>query len=228
MFDLDRYNLVLEYLRNNPGIFSRLEEQYLLNVSKNIHIKYSIVPNLPREVYDELNIIDDKDNIYLKFISMLENAFNYETRNILEVGGGVLPRLGERISLKQTTGKITIYDPRLSIYKKETNKFRLVREKFTRETNIGDTDLIIGLMPCKSAEDIVEVATKNRIDFMVALCEGGPHGDEYDFYEDEEEWQSSLIRQAKKRVQEQGLGKLKVKYMENINNPYPVIYNDRN
>ncbi len=219
--------LLREYLDEYSGIFNEREERELFKWIKYVNAGY-MLPDFVREVFDELGLFSDDKNIYLGFIEMADAAFDLKNRHILEIGGGILPRLGERISAFQDKGSITVYDERISKYKESTEKMKLVRKNFDKSMEIRNIDLLIGLMPCKAAELIIELAAKNNIDFMIALCEGGPHGDEFDFYEDEEEWQHSVIYSARCAVRDKEMGKLLIKDMEKYGNPYPIIYNERN
>lgn len=219
--------LVSEYLKKYPTIFSKHEIEYILACAKGDDLYFEMVPDLIREVYDELGILAEEKNMYLGFIEMADEIFCLKDRCVLEVGGGILPRLGERISSMQEKGSVIVYDPRLSEHKEDSDKLKLVRKKFNSSVNVSGIDLMLGLMPCKAAETIVDVSAKNNIDFMVALCEGGPHGEGYDFYEDDEEWRASLISHTSRLVSENGMGKLKIKHMKEYGNPYPVIYNER-
>lgn len=222
-----RLYLVSEYLKKFPGMFDEYEEAYILACAKGHDSQFELAPDLVREVYDELGILSIEKNIYLGFIKMIDDIFGIKDKNILEIGGGILPRLGERISKIQDKGTITVYDPRISEYKDDSSNLKLVRKTFDGTINVNNIDLMIGLMPCKAAETIVNVSTKNDIDFIIALCEGGPHGDEFDFFEDDEEWRSSLITYAGRLVEDKNMGELKIKYMKEYSNPYPIIYNDR-
>lgn len=219
--------LINNYLNRYPGIFTE-EEQRLIFSCLEYLPNEEMLPDVVRELYDELGILEDDTNIYLGFIKLADSVFNIKNRNILEIGGGVLPRLGERIAGLQDRGSITVYDHRISKYKEDTFNLKLVRKTFDKTIDIKDIDLLIGLMPCKAAELIIEVAARQEIDFMIALCEGGPHGDEYDFFEDEDEWQHSVIFSARTAVRDKKMGKLMIKDMEQYGSPYPVIYNDRN
>lgn len=219
--------LVTNYLKEHPNLFSAFEISYILSWVNEDFCDLELMPDILREIYDELGILSEEKNIYLGFIKMIEEVFDIRNRNILEIGGGILPRLGERISKIQDKGTVTVYDPRISEYKKDSNNLKLVRKEFDGTMNVNDIDLMIGLMPCKAAEIILDVSLKNNIDFIIALCEGGPHGDEYDYFEDDEEWRGSLIRYARRSVDEKNMGKLKIKYMREYGNPYPVIFNDR-
>lgn len=214
------------FFRKYPDLFKDYEKKYILNYLNSFN-KRELVPDLVREVYDELGIIPDDSNIYIAFIDFISRQYRLKDKNIIEVGGGVLPRLGKRIAANLDNGRIVVYDPRLSRYEIGTDKLKLVREKFTKDTDVENADLMIGLMPCEAANVIVDSATKNRIDFVLALCEGGPHGDEFDFFEDETEWLAYIIKETKRTVEENEMGKLKLKYMREYGNPYPIIYNDR-
>lgn len=219
--------LLLEnFLREYPDIFTDDEKCQLFSWIKYLNSGI-LLPDIAREIFNEIGIIEENKNVYLGFIEMADEVFDLRDRNILEIGGGVLPRLGERIAAFQNKGSITVYDQRLSKYKKNTEKLKLVREKFDKRIEIDNIDLILGLMPCKATEMIIDVAAENNVDFMIALCEGGPHGDEFDFYEDEDEWQHSVIHSARCAVRDKKMGKLMVKEMKKYGNPYPVIYNDR-
>lgn len=223
----DKIYLLEEYFRMHPNTFDEMEEEFILNYTKKNRFYKELIPTLVRQVYDELGMLPKEDNIYIGFIKLVNDLFNIENSKIIEVGGGVLPRLGERIADVLNKGSITVYDPRISNYKKNSSKLKLVRKNFNSKIDVGSVDLLIGLMPCKAAEAIVEFSIKNNKDFIVALCEGGMHGEEDDYFEDDEEWRNSLIKTTKRRLENSECGKLKIKYMTEYYNPYPVIYNER-
>ena len=217
---------VLQYLKEHPELFSDYERECILDYVYLINSD-EFIPDVVREVYDEVGIIPDTKNVYLEFIKLLNNTYAVHDKNILEVGGGTIPRLAKRINHLQTTGSITVYDPRLSIYEEDTSKFHLVRKPFTESTNIGNHNLMVALMPCEACETVIRSAINNKIDFMLGFCEGGPHGDEFDYFEDDDEWLNSMLYLARDGIEENGMGKMKVKYLQECKNPYPVIYNER-
>ena len=179
-----------------------------------------------REVFDEVGLIPKKHNIYDAFFKEIKNIHGIEERNIIEVGGGALPRLAKRIRLSQKKGTITVYDPRLFLGLEEDSRLRLIRKPFTKSTNIGNCDLLIGLMPCKAAKDLVDQAISYDKDFIVWLCEGGWHGEPIDYFETDDEWRQSLICSAEWGLRENDSGKLGVKELKKFS-PYPIIYNVR-
>lgn len=222
-----KYDIIIDFINKYPDTFDDSEIRYLLNYTKRGKKDGVMVPDLVREVYDELGLLDNNDNIYLGFIDLLSDKFNYKERNITEIGGGIFPRLAKRISTKQTTGKITVYDPRLNSLENENNSFKLVREKFYGHSNIQDTDLLLGFMPCEATYNIIVAAARNKVDFMIALCEGGPHGDIYDYFESDNDWLGTMIYMAERAIEDNNLGTLEKTYLKEYHNPYPVIYNKR-
>ena len=215
------------YLREYPDIFSNYEKSYILDYFKNSDLCFSGVPDIIRELSDELGLLPAKDNIFLGFLDLVQQEFDLKDKHILEIGGGVLPRFAKRILEVSEVGKITVYDPRLSIYEKETDKLRLMRCFYKKSDVIEDVDLLVGLMPCGGIETLIDSALSQRKDFMIALCDGGVHGDEEDYFENVDEWIHSLIHDTSIDVEKQNMGKLKIKSLESYGDPYPVIYNKR-
>lgn len=221
------YDKVIRFIIDNEEIFDEYEKKYILEYASRGHKKGKMIPDLIREVYDNLDLLESEDNMYLAFIDLLDDKFQYKERSITEVGGGIIPSLAKRISSKQTTGKITVYDPRLSRREHSNDNFTLVREKFYSDTPVGDTDLLIGFMPCEATYNIIDSATRNNIDFMIALCEGGPHGDIFDFFENDQDWLNTILYLAERGVEDSNMGTLEKIYLKDYHNPYPVIYNKR-
>lgn len=221
------YNKVAKYVIEKSDIFTEYERKCLLNYALRGHAKDKMIPDLVREVYDELKLLDDDNNIYLGFMDLLDREFQYKERNIIEVGGGIIPSLAKRIAKEQTTGKIKVYDPRLSKYENDKEKLTLVREKFYSETPLQSANLLIGFMPCEATYSIIDSASRNNVDFMIALCEGGPHGDVFDYFEDEVEWLNTMLYMAERGVEDHNMGTLEKTYLKKYHNPYPVVYNKR-
>ena len=217
--------LVSKFLEEHPDYYDSYEIDFLKRSNSSLFKLFT--GDVSREIYDELDLIPDEYNMYLAFLDLLEEKFGIEDKNIVEVGRGIIPRLAKRINMKQKNGTITVYDPRLGSDIHGNERLILKREKFDRGTIIdADTDLIIGLMPCKGAEYLIEQAGNNGIDFMLWLCEGGPHGDIFDFYESDEEWLDSMMYYAKSKVENNKMGKLMVKRIDELSD-YPIIYNER-
>lgn len=178
-----------------------------------------------RQIYDEVGLLPEENNMYSGFVSLLEKNFNLDT-NIVEVAGGVIPVLAKKIALKQSHGTITVYDPRLTFSSPQIPNLILKKQEFTKSTPLTNTNIIIGFMPCDATIQIIEAALANDIDFMVALCEGGPRTG-YEWLETEEEWVDYIKYIAKLGLEKQKKGTLGVASLAQYGNPYPVIYSKK-
>lgn len=217
---------IIDFVDSNLEMFDSFERsfiKYYINRGKDD----LFLPDLIRELYDHFDIISEDRNIYLGFLKLLRKQFEIKDSNIIEVGGGIFPTLARRINTLQDKGTIVVYDPRISGYESGNRKMRLVRKTFTPQTDVSYADLLIGFMPCKGAEALVESAITNEKDFMVALCEGGLHGEPYDYFESDQEWIDSMIYRATRGIEDHNMGEIGIQYMKEYNNPYPVIYNKR-
>ena len=216
----------IEFIRNNRGLYGFFELECLIDVLKTAKCPDLFIMELVREVLDELGFIPDQYNIYKQYTDLIDSIHGIEGKNIVEIGGGRFPRLAKRMSSKQKIGKITVYDPNL-YSDKSTDKLVLKKKRASRGTDVGDCNLIVGLMPCKGAEVLLDLAIDNKKDFVLWLCEGGPHGDEFDFFEDEDEWRNYMIEKARKGVKDNEMGELKIKKLTRFSDSYPIIYNKR-
>ena len=219
---------LLEFIERDSSIFSKYEKDYLMSyIIGGQYSKILFLPDLVREVVDELGFLLPEQDIYAGFIELIKESFDLREKEIVEIGGGILPRVGERLSKLDEVRCVTVYDPRISKNKIGNDKLKLVRRNVVaNEDDIGG-DLLVGFMPCKGAEVIVRQALKYNHDFIVALCEGGLHGDIYDYFDNEDEWICSLIREAELGIEKNNMGTLKIKTLEKYGDKYPIICNDR-
>ncbi len=217
------------FVDSHLDYFNEEEQEYLKNESiKSILETPGLMPDVARQMLEVIGYYDDKKEKsgYETFMNIAEEEFGLD-KKIVEVGGGIIPVLGHKISLRQNHGSITIYDPRLTSHYPATDKFILKKEKFSRNTDIKDTDLIISFMPCTATYELIDTVTKKRKDFLIALCEGGPHGEPYDYFESDEEWVNAMLLLAQRGIEDNDMGKLKVLSFDKSISPYPVIYNKR-
>jgi len=220
---------LMKYLEETKDLYIKEEIEYLKRIRlEKVKDRKNDLPDLYRQVLEEIGYYDLKETEsgYKAFIDIIEDEFGID-KQIIEVGGGVVPTLAHKISLKQKSGNITIYDPRLSTYHKNTSKFILKKEKFKNETDVSSADLIIGFMPCEATQTIIENATKNRKDFIIAMCEGGAHGDIYDYFESTKDWLNTMLYLAEREIESNNMGELKILSFKKYLSSYPIIYNKK-
>ena len=217
--------LISDFLSQHRDDIEPFEYDYLRRHIGSLDKNFMYYPFVAREIYDKLGLMKDDENLYHRFAEFVRSLYDITDMNILEVGGGIYPTLAERICTQ--AGKVTVYDPRLAKHQESTDKLVLVRKNFNRRINLDEYDLVVSLMPCKGAEAVLDACVEQDKDFVLGLCEGGPHGDCFDFYEDEEEWLTSMESYADVRLRRNGTGKLLTKKLEGCSYPYPVVYNSR-
>lgn len=231
----EKVKLIVDYLNNNKNAFSPLEKEVIFNHIGIFDTAMSI-PSIVLQVYDELGLLPDDKNIYIKFIELLNSEFDIKNKNIVEVGGGYIPRLGKRIALMQNRGTITVYDPNLYITNnegkriedyKEFPNLKLVKRRFYPISNVDDADIIVGLMPCGAVESITKSAIRHNKDFMVVMCDECNPQELFDPIEEDADWKMQFIERLDRELENSELGKLKVKYKSEIGNKFPIIYNSR-
>lgn len=217
-----------EFLEVHKSAYTELEREFIRkNAAWTLHNDNGFyVSSILRQVLAETNLLEDRKNMYKGFINVLEENFDID-RNIVEVAGGIIPSLAKIIALKQKSGTITVYDPRVIVPDKCPDNLIVKRQSFNSKTQIpANTQMIIGFMPCDATMDIIETACKNNIDFAISLCEGGERKG-YGYLETDEEWIGMAKYIAERGMESTNMGTLATASLEEYGNPYPIIYNKR-
>ena len=184
-------------------------------------------PDILAQLYANFGMLSEEENIYLEFCKIIGDIYGWD-RNILEVGGGYYPIFSKYVDDKQTecgSGTITVIDPKLVTG--SLGNVKLVKEEFSRESNVSDFNLLIGICPCESTIDIISSALINQKEFFIALCGCVPYP--YNCmpflspYAAHIVW-SENIKELAYEQEESGFEVI----TKNIDNfPYPIIYSKR-
>lgn len=220
-----RIGLVIDFLREHEDAFTSFEKKQILDTLDCDYI-LNMHNYICLEVYDGLGLLPDSLNPYKAFLKLLDDQFDVKNKNIIEIGGGKIPCLAKRISSIQNMGCITVYDPNLiedGIY----DNLILRKRRFTSITNVSNADILVGLLPCGSSSIIVSSAVRYNKDFMIALCDSHNNLELFDDVEENLDWPDNFIEEVKTIVEDNAMGKLKVKRLNEIGDNYPIIYNDR-
>lgn len=220
-----RIGLVIDFLREHEDAFTSFEKKQILDALNGDYI-WSMHNHICLEVYDGLNLLPDSINPYKAFVKLIDEQFDIKDKKVIEIGGGKIPSLGRRMSSIQDLGSVIVYDPNLiedGIY----DNLELKKRRFTSITNVSTADLLVGLLPCGASSIIVSAATRYNKDFIIALCDSHNNLELFDGMEEDLDWPNSFIEEAKFIVEENNMGKLKVKRLNEIGINYPIIYNDR-
>ena len=225
---IEEIGLIVNYLKDNSDAFNYIEKEQIINSLKyENYTEWGKHNHICMQIYDELGLLPDSINPYKAFAELINETFNIKDKNIVEIGGGNIPRLAKRINKMQDTGTITVYDPNLYISENKIDNLKLVKRRFSSVTNVSGADLLIGLLPCGSSSIIVKAATRYNKDFMITLCDSHNTLECLDGVEEDLEWPINFIENTRCIVEENNMGKLKVKSLNEIGDNYPIIYNDR-
>lgn len=217
-----------EFLEVHKDAYTDKERDFIRkNAEWTVHSSNAFyVSSILRQVLAETNLLEEHKNMYKGFLKILEEQFDIN-RNIVEVAGGIFPSLAKMIALKQETGTITVYDPRIVVPDHCPKNLIVTRKSFTTKTKIPeDTQMLIAFMPCDATMDIIESACKNNMDFMISLCEGGERKG-YGYLETDDEWIGMAKYIAERGMEGTDMGTLETASLEEYGNPYPIIYNKR-
>ena len=213
-----------EFLKEYHNKYSAEEKEFILE-NYSLGRKHQITYAILQQIYDQLDLLEETDNIYTGFIDLVKDNFNID-QNIIEVGGGRLPRIGTKIAMQQKNGTITVYDPRLLDIDSPLDNLKLKKEMFTETTNLKNQHLMIGFMPCEASEIMIKRACENQMDFVVALCNCGSSND-YSWYESTLDWYQYMLETTQHYLKKENNGILGIASLAKYGDPYPVIYNKR-
>lgn len=220
-------NLIINYLKEHEDDFLPQERNRIAGVLwRYEYMGFNLHDSLFLEICDELGILPDEFNPYKAFCSLIDEQFKIKSKNVIEIGGGKIPRLGKRIAAMQDIGSITVYDPDILINDTDYSNLKLVKRYFYSNINVKDANVLVGLLPCGCGSLIVNSAMHFNKDFMIALCDehnNNLFGDSLDSIN----WPDDFIKKTEHIVEENGMGKLKVKTLKEIGDNYPIIYNER-
>ena len=130
------------------------------------------IPDILMQVYSGLNLYDNDIDLYFNYLNSIKSIFKLDC-NILEIGGGMLPILSNKIAIEQLNigkGTITMYDPMLAATKSKYSNLKLYKHEFTSSTNIDDYDLVISIRPCDVTEDLIKRVCEEKKNFYIQMC----------------------------------------------------------
>lgn len=217
---------VLDYIEKHYCDYTEHERNYIkrnISYSKNKNSVTTIkTPHFLRQIYDELGLIPDNENMYHGFVKLLEEKMDIN-RDVIEVASGIIPNVARRVASRQKSGSITSYDPRLTVQTAILPNMTIKRENFTSKTKVKPNSLLLGFMPCEATIDIIESAAINNADFMIGLCEGGSRKKFY-WLEYEDEWLGFVNSYANTKFRKREDVTIETASLSDYGDPYPVIY----
>lgn len=197
------------------------------------------IPDVLMQIYNELGLYKPSRSPYMGYFNKLLSVHSID-RNILDVAGGHLPTFGNMLAhyqLEIGKGTVTVIDPALVTMQPKYANLKLIKDEYTGTYDIKDYDLLIGILPCETTEDIITNAIKNNKDFFVGMC-GCVHGEAfgmlydygmfYGFGPTPEMYQDYIINMSKELLEDYSDDELGITHLaKRYSIPYPILYNKK-
>lgn len=125
-------------------------------------------PMLIRQLFSKFELYKEGTDEYSIIANLLEN-YSFLTGNCCEIGAGHYPRLSELVipKLEKRNYHLTIYEPNIIF---TDFKATIIKNKFTKESNISNIDTLFALYPCEATITIAEKAFEEDKNLLLACC----------------------------------------------------------
>ncbi len=213
----NKINILKDFLKNNKNFYI----DYLFNDFKDrLFMGYTKNNDVINQIYCYLDLIDIKNTEYYQYYKYLQDNFNVNNKNILEVGCGIIPILANIIY--EHNNKITLCESNVLI---NDNNLNIINDKFNINTNIDNYDFIYGFRPCMATESIIKNCLTNHKEFSIytCMCALQPNEEYNNFSKDNwdyKKWHEYLIYIANKY--NDGTFNIKIDYIKEIDE-CPII-----
>jgi len=119
-----------------------------------------------RQIFSKYNLYLDGADEY-KVMADLLKQYQFLEGNCAEIGAGAYPRLSELV-IPFIKGTLTLYDP--NIHFTDFNA-KIVKNKFTKGTDISHIDTLYTLYPCEATIPTLEKAFLEDKNLLLAFCD---------------------------------------------------------
>lgn len=168
---LEEKDNIIRFILENEDLYNIGELMLLFHnfLSDEILNKKYITITEIAALLSKFGIINEENDIYFKFYKLLE-SLGFIKGNILEVGSGPYPRLAEIITErhKEKDYSLTLYDVCNTI--NIGKGIKLVKNEFTKSTNIDRYDTLVGIHLCEASIDLTLRAIEENKNLILAFC----------------------------------------------------------
>ncbi len=189
---------IIDFVVDNSDKLPRgFAESFVRRVGFNIPLVMECFDYAELELFSKFGILCEEKDLYKQFSKILRDR-GLLRGNILEVGAGFYPRLGEVIMEDKPAElvRITSYDPELIV--DTMSGVKLVKEPFTKSTNLDDVGTIIGMFPCGASRLMIDRAINENKNLLLAFC-GCDHSDNEISAEYGDLWADAACRYYKEK-----------------------------
>ncbi len=160
---------MLDFIIENKDIYGDYAMELEAIIELDLGLKLTLPATLD-QIFSKFNIYKDGKDKYLELVKLLEE-YSFLEGNVCEVAAGRYPRLAELTAPKinKNGGNLTLYEPNI-IFSKLDN-MTIIKDKFTKNSNIDKFDTLYALYPCEATISIAEKAFEEDKNLMLAFCD---------------------------------------------------------
>lgn len=174
-------------------------------------------PLLIRQLFSKFELYKEGKDEYQIILDLLE-SYGFLTGNCCEVGAGFYPRLSELVikKLHVRNYHLTIYEPNIMF---DNFKAKIIKESFTKESNITNIQNLFALYPCEATITIAEKAFEEDKNLLLACC-GCDHSTKQHPKGFSKYWAEDFCMDYKEKYGD----KVKIiNWPSHINNDFPIM-----
>lgn len=221
-----RLKKLMNYVTNAQELSyaARMDSLGIFDIAYESGFDGSIIPHYVYAVYDACGILPPKTNRYDTFVDLFVNTMDIN-QDIIEVGGGTLPRVGIRIAQRQINGgTITVYDKQMYSESSALPILKLHRSEFTYMTDIKRYSTIIGLYPCQAMDLMIHRSLEEKKNFFIQMCKCvHPVNNFFEgYYDDSLMRREALIKHYSQMAEQYGRN---IELIDSISSP--IIYSKK-
>lgn len=152
---------------------------YLNAHIENDQLGFPLTSAFLSQIYEAAGLIKPSCSVYRRMAHIVNRHFNLK-RDVVEVGSGIFPILGDYLSERQLQlgkGTVTVYDAK--VWTRYPTRAKLVKSYFHTSTEIAPNSLLVGLFPCDATNAIIEKSLQEDLEFCIALCACNHSGNPY-------------------------------------------------
>lgn len=170
-----RKNEMIEFVMSHISQYQEKVGYNILGTLATDYFLQSTTNNIPvstgvGELLSKFDIYNEGCDPYIEMTKLLDQ-YSFLEGNCCEIAAGDYPRLAELVipKIKLNHGKLTIYEPDVIFC--DIKGVKIIRERFTKDTDITEFDTLYGMFPCNATLSIVEKAFEEDKNLMLAFCD---------------------------------------------------------
>lgn len=161
---------IIRFIINNEARYHSLADYFIFLLLSDVMLEdQENIPTAITEIFSKFDVIKEKADKYKVFHKMLQQ-YSFLDGNCMEVAAGIYPRLAELVAkeIENNHHTLTLCDPDIEF--KTAESPIILKEKFTKKTDISNIDTLFAMSPCESTIPIAEKAFEEDKNLLLAFC----------------------------------------------------------